>query len=493
MTLQKKILFRADGDSNTGLGHLYRLFALVEIYKRYFDFQFVTKTSSTKTVFPSDYKVVFIPESISITDEPSWLRNKFVANEYIIIADGYEFGSNYQKQLKSEGFKLIYIDDLIQGKMYADRIINHAANINATHYQSSEYTQFFLGTDYAMLRPSFIKAAQTSRNISKISEVFVCFGGADGLDLSLKSVEALLQIPQITAIHVVLGAAYSHSDIFELANSNKSINLYQNLDEVTLCQLMTVCQLAVAPASTIVYELCSVKMPILSGYFVDNQKNIYDALLKKCAIYGGGDFSTYTVDEFRDKLQQLLAQNNANSYVEAQQGLFDGQSPNRFINMLNLLFIKFRNATEADVMLVYNWSNDPEVRKSSYDSDPINLDNHKRWFSQKINDKNTLFLIALYDEMPAGIVRYEMGNENSVIGILISEDFRGRKLSVSFLSESAKLYFKQNNLPIFAYIKEKNKASIKAFASAGYSFYKKEIIKGMPSFVYKLEINDHKR
>lgn len=28
-----KIIFRADGNSNIGLGHLFRLFALVEIYK----------------------------------------------------------------------------------------------------------------------------------------------------------------------------------------------------------------------------------------------------------------------------------------------------------------------------------------------------------------------------------------------------------------------------------------------------------------------------
>ena len=33
MNIRKKILFRADGNNNIGLGHLYRLFALAEIYK----------------------------------------------------------------------------------------------------------------------------------------------------------------------------------------------------------------------------------------------------------------------------------------------------------------------------------------------------------------------------------------------------------------------------------------------------------------------------
>jgi len=72
---------------------------------------------------------------------------------------------------------------------------------------------------------------------------------------------------------------------------------------------------------------------------------------------------------------------------------------------------------------------------------------------------------------------------------LVAENFRGKKLSPSFLSESAKYYFKRNHLPIFAYIKEGNKASIKTFESAGYSFYKKENVNKIASLVYKLENN----
>lgn len=493
MITNKTIVFRADGNATTGLGHLYRLFALVEIYKSYFEVVFVTKKSSNVEVIPQDYNPFFIPIDITIENEPEWLKKHFNPSQHIIIADGYQFDSNYQKQIKRQSFKLIYIDDLVQGNMYADILINHAANINPSQYATSTNTTLALGTDYAILRPAFIKAAQNKREITNISDAFVCFGGADALDLSLKATKALMRIAQIKAIHVVLGAAYSHSDIFELAKSNGNIKLYQNLDEVSLCQLMNECQLAIAPASTIVYELCSVKMPILSGYFVDNQKNIYSALLKEGAIYGAGDLTNFSSEDFKEHLEKFLEQNHFDSYLKVQQRLFDGQSPNRFIHLLNTLYIDFRKVTENDVMLVYDWSNDPVVRQNSYDSEPIVLEHHKAWFSRKIKDENTLFLIALFDNQPAGIVRYEIGNEHAVVGVLIAENFRGRKLSASLLSESAKRYFKQNNLPIFAYIKEENKASIKAFESAGYSFHKKEIVKDAPSFVYKLELNDYKR
>lgn len=483
----KKIVFRADGNGIAGLGHLYRLFALVEIYKKQFEFIFVTKESSTKTVFPKDYPIFFIPKGITIADEPLWLHQNFNPSEYLIIADGYQFKSTYQKQLKDYGYQLIYIDDLVEGKLYADVIVNHAANVDASSYLVQPYARLALGTEYAILRPLFVKAAQIERKIINISRAFICFGGADALDLSYKATMALLETDKIKSIHVVLGAAYNHSNIEVLASHNKQIKLYRNLDEEALYCLMKSCNLAIASASTIVYELCSVKMPVLSGYFVENQINMYNALVQIGAIEGAGDLSKFTVEDFKAKLELILKQKHFDHYIKAQKKLFDGQSPNRFIKLLNDSLVSFRKAKKRDMLLVYNWSNDPLVRQNSYNTEAIDLGNHEKWFNQKTKDDKTLFLIALMDNQPAGVVRYEIKEDHAVIGVLVAENFRGKKLAPSFLSESAKYYFKQNHLPIFAYIKEENTASIKAFESAGYCFYKKENVKKTASFVYKLE------
>ena len=124
--MTKKIIFRADGNATTGLGHLYRLFALVEMYKKDYDFVFITKKTSILNIIPSAYKTKLIPESISIEQEPGWLVSLFNYNEYIIIADGYQFISTYQRQIKEKGFKLIYIDALAKEQMFADVVINHS-------------------------------------------------------------------------------------------------------------------------------------------------------------------------------------------------------------------------------------------------------------------------------------------------------------------------------------------------------------------------------
>ena len=191
--MKKKILFRADGNSQTGLGHLYRLFALVEMYKDSFDFIFVTKATSTLEVIPKNYSLELIPDEISIDDEPKWLSNVFSPSEYIIIADGYQFVSSYQKSLKSLDYFLMYIDDLTTEYMYADIVVNHSPSVVSSDFKSENYTQFALGMNYAILRPLFLDAASKTRKIDKIDTAFICFGGSDQLNLSLLATQALLE------------------------------------------------------------------------------------------------------------------------------------------------------------------------------------------------------------------------------------------------------------------------------------------------------------
>lgn len=485
---KKQIIFRADGNSETGLGHLFRLFAIVEMVKDDYDYFYYTKSDSIYSVIPNEYNYKLLPEDLNFEDEAEWFSQFFDPEFTIIVADGYRFNSVYQKNIKDKGYKFIYIDDLASEYMYADVVINHSPNVKEADFKAESYTKFALGPDYAVLRPSFLKAAKQSRIINKIDTAFVCFGGADPFDLSLKATKALLNISNFNTIHVVLGGAYNHDGIFQLKNEYpEKIKLYKNLSEKELVDLMQLCNFAIAPASTILYELCCVKMPVLSGFYVDNQKYIYKGLLERNVILKGESFEDYTVLDFEEKIKSILQSNKIEAHLENQQKLFSGSSKVNFLALINRLSISFRKAKMEDLLEVYDWSNDSLVRQNSYDSLEIQIEDHKKWFSKKIEDKNTLFLIALVNNRPAGIVRYEAEANFSVIGILVSKEFRGQSLASEILKESAKLYFKQFNLPVLAYIKKDNKASVKAFEKARYTYFKDEIIKGCISFVYKLE------
>ncbi|WP_445730719.1 UDP-2,4-diacetamido-2,4,6-trideoxy-beta-L-altropyranose hydrolase [Mariniflexile sp.] len=329
----KKIVFRADGNSDTGLGHLYRLFALVEIYKNHYEFTFVTKTSSIKTIFPSDYPVTLIPETISIADEPIWLHQHFNPSEYLIIADGYQFKSNYQKQLKDEGYYLMYIDDLAKEHMFANIVVNHSPDSEALAFQKENYTKLALGTDYAMLRPSFLDIKIKPVPSPPLKTGFICFGGADKFNFTLKATKELLTIPEIESIKIIVGAAYNFKELFQLEKTNSKIEIYKNLDEENLKNLMNNCTFGIAPASTILFELISVNMYLFSGFYVDNQQKAYEKLVQEKVIYGLGDFNNYTFDTIKTHFSKL-SYSVIKEQIERQKILIDGNQKVRFLNLI---------------------------------------------------------------------------------------------------------------------------------------------------------------
>ncbi len=338
--MKKKILFRADGNSNTGLGHLFRAFALIEMYKDTHEYVFLTRSDSTIEVIPDEYNIDIIPASISIRDEVSWLNQKFSEKEYILIADGYQFNSLYQKEIKLRGYKMMYVDDLATEFMYADIVINHSPHVSEEDFMTAKYTQFALGTEYAILRPKFLKKAKDNKEIESINNVFVCFGGADFYDLTYKCLSGIINLNQVKQIHVVLGGAYKHENIFELTEKYKDrIIIHRNLSEEEMIELMEQCELGIIPSSTISYEVCSVKMLIFSGYYVDNQVNINKGFEEQGLIYNVGDFNLLSSKGFKDKVVEIIndSSENYSKMLENQKRVFNGNQKNNFLELINKL------------------------------------------------------------------------------------------------------------------------------------------------------------
>jgi RimJ/RimL family protein N-acetyltransferase len=228
-------------------------------------------------------------------------------------------------------------------------------------------------------------------------------------------------------------------------------------------------------------------MPILGGYFVDNQKTIYESMAARKLLIQGGDFTGYTIEDFKDRIQGILEDKGTHAFMARQKSLFDGRSNKRIAGLINTMTLRFRRAMKKDLAITFEWSNDVLVRSNSFDSEPISLEQHTKWFLGKLANNATLFLIALVNDTPAGVVRYELNEEHAVIGISISKNYRGQNLAHAMLRKSASLYFETNSLSILAYIKEENLASEKSFKKAGYTYLKTEEVKGIKSNIYKLE------
>ena len=148
-----------------------------------------------------------------------------------------------------------------------------------------------------------------------------------------------------------------------------------------------------------------------------------------------------------------------------------------------------RKAEKKDINLIYDLSNDPLVRKNSINSKKIPWKEHLNWFEKKINDKDSVFYVIFDDKGEfIGQVRYEINNNTAIVSISITKYFRGKKLSVPLLKDTARLLFKEkeNVNEIHALIKPDNISSIKSFQMAQYVFKDNTLIDGEVYSVYIL-------
>lgn len=330
-----KVIYRGEGNSKIGLGHLSRLTAFANNLEGLFSSEFIVSTSSDITIIPSDYKVNVLEEELTVIKEIDWLKRNYDTQTTVFVLDGYQFDESYQFLLKKNGFRFIYIDDLVTGKQYADIVLNHAVGVSPDEYRTTAVTKLALGTKYALLRQSFLNEISKDREINIIETAFVCFGGADPLNITQKSIEAFLAFHEIKKINIVLGSAYKHLDSLEVFKENDRVNLCVNLNEEEMLSVMKESQISIVPSSTIVYELCCVKMAIISGYYVNNQVKIYNGLSKEGVIEDAGDISDYSVEDFKEKISKVLFQNDINKMMIRQKELFNQNIKQNIINLIN--------------------------------------------------------------------------------------------------------------------------------------------------------------
>ncbi len=224
--------------------------------------------------------------------------------------------------------------------MYADVVINHSPHLKEKDFISEIHTKFALGTDYALLRPNFLKAAKENRKNKKIDTVFVCFGGADKFDLTKTTTEVLLKLKNIKRINIVLGAAYEREPIFKLREKNSDrICIYKNLSEIELIKVMKSCNFAIVPCSTILFELFCLKIPIYSGFFVDNQEKAYYAFKKNNVIYGDGNLTEINSEKMIRSLKLIISssETNGSGTVLNQDAVIDGKQQARHLKIINQL------------------------------------------------------------------------------------------------------------------------------------------------------------
>lgn len=84
-----------------------------------------------------------------------------------------------------------------------------------------------------------------------------------------------------------------------------------------------------------------------------------------------------------------------------------------------------RNVEVIDCTLLFNWANDFEVRRNSFQSDTIPYEKHIKWFQEKLADTNCEIFLYIVDGKETGQVRVEYNGREGVISYSVAKEYRG--------------------------------------------------------------------
>jgi len=222
--MSETYLIRADASPKIGAGHVMRTLALGQMLRDHGQSVHYATTTTTRAILDRIADEGFVLHRMQgegeidgkMHDDSMYcLETARRIDAKWIILDGYQFGTSYQRSVKSSGFNLMCIDDMASCHIVADVVVNQNIKACDIRYSIEPYTRLYAGPHHALMRSEFIQEkGRLHRNPSrKIKNILVTMGASNIDTIILQVLKGLecSHLPRI-CIKAVLGSDQSHDD-----------------------------------------------------------------------------------------------------------------------------------------------------------------------------------------------------------------------------------------------------------------------------------------
>ena len=295
-----KVVFRADASLHIGSGHVMRCLTLADalkavgcechficrehpgnlislIGKRGFDVHILAFNEATEVIgclpharWLGASQELDAKECSDFLDalQPCWL-----------IVDHYALDIVWERKLKTNGRKLMVIDDLADRKHISDVLLDQTFGRHISDYLSlvPEHSVLLCGSEYALLRKEFVDSRAYSlsrRSEYSFETLLITLGGVDKENVTRRVLESLKQseLPEACHIIVVMGSTAPWlEDIYQLASTMQwHTEVMVNVENMAL--LMSDSDFAIGAAGSTSWERCCLGLPTAMMVLADNQR-----------------------------------------------------------------------------------------------------------------------------------------------------------------------------------------------------------------------------
>jgi len=296
---RKRIVFNVIGSLEIGMGHIYHSLALAhEITDHEVLFVCDEKYEiAVDKIASMDYKVISAKD---VTKAILSLKPNLVIND--VLDTNFE----YVKTLKDNSIKVVNFEDLGKGSREADLVINEL-------YDKPQIKgdNFLWGYKYLALRDEFEDAIPHTFQ-DNITSVLITFGGTDQNNLTLVTLESIIDIAEHNKIkiYIVFGNGYLFKDeLNKYLKQHPYKNIELNSDIVVISQIMEKTQISFSSNGRTVYELADMNIPsiIISHHERENSHTF--ASLEKGFINLGIYEEDKTSNLIKNKFEKLVFDN----------------------------------------------------------------------------------------------------------------------------------------------------------------------------------------
>ncbi|MBA3030023.1 MAG: hypothetical protein FP816_14615 [Desulfobacteraceae bacterium] len=327
------ILFRCDGSTEIGLGHVVRCLALADELKTAHGCSVTFAMRKSKLGMEMVRK--FYPVLTPHVDNENfnyevWLYDlvQFTESDVLVldVRDGLD--PLILEKIKAKNILVVDIDDNEKKRLRADLVfyppVPQVEEMNWKGFSG----KLFCGWEWVILRKEFASRNPSPCNRDKLDKngphVLVTMGGSDPKAMTFKVIKALNQIRDSRFLAtVVIGAGFAEREKLdqEIRSCRVPARVLENVSD--MAGLMKTADMAVCAFGVTAYELAASGVPAIHMCLTRDHEKSSESFVKAGVAEGVGLYNSTTIQVLSEKIKAMIKSSQKRSQMkQTGMGLF---------------------------------------------------------------------------------------------------------------------------------------------------------------------------